>query len=157
MLTHLEPVRGWHVAELAGNLRQADIDELWAAGHHLPFKGLAMSVAHSHVAYSIMEDEHPVAMYGARHLGDGVGIVWMLASPALERCSIQFIRNSVEYIDRLHEESGCRVLANFTDKRNTLHHKWLKWTGFEFGSEIPYGPDQMPFYEIRRVRNPCAS
>ena len=156
MQLHLDHIKGWHVAELAGKLRQADKDEIRAMADLDPLEGLAESVAWSHVAYSIMEDETPIAMYGARKVGGGVGIVWMLASDALERHSIQFLRNSIKYIDALHHEVGCRVLTNFTDKRNTLHHKWLRWTGFTIGREVPFGPFNLPFYEISRVRELCA-
>jgi len=152
MLTHIEPVKGWHVAELAPKLRQEDKDEIWAMEATDPFTGLAHSVALSHVSYSIMEGASPVAIYGARKLTDDLGLVWLLASSDLPRHPIQFLRRSREYIDALHDEVGCRTLYNFTDKRNTLHHKWLSWTGFTFGDEVQLGPFNMPFYEVSRTK-----
>lgn len=143
---------GWHVPALAERLRQADKAEIAAASGLDPLRGLGQSVALSHVSHTIMEGEEPVAIYGARELKDGEGLIWMLASDALERRSIQFLRSSVEYIDRLHDEVGCHTLSNFTDKRNSLHHKWLRWTGFTFEREVHIGPQSMPFFQITRVK-----
>ncbi len=157
MTLYSVPAEGWHVPALAQRLRQSDKDEIAAASGLDPLQGLGQSVAMSHYSYTIMEDEEPVVMYGARHVADGKGLVWLLASDALERHSIQFLRNSVEYINRLHYETGCHTLSNLTDKRNTLHHRWLRWTGFTFGPEVPIGPYSMPFYPITRVKHSCAN
>lgn len=146
------PTMGWHVPVLAGKLRQADKDEIEAASGLDPFSGLAQSAALSDVSYTILEGAEPVGMFGASAIQGGRGAVWMLASDALERHSIQFLRSSAGYLDSLHEETGCPVLFNYTDKRNELHHKWLRWTGFEFGPEVPLGPKSMPFYTITRVK-----
>lgn len=146
-----EPTLGWHVAELSKRLRTADKNEVEAACGLGPLEGLVYSVASSHLSYTVMEGDEPVAIYGGTRVGGGKGIIWMLASDALERHSIQFLRESRSHIDALQIELQCPEVFNFTDKRNTLHHKWLRWTGFTFEPEIPYGHLQLPFYKITRV------
>lgn len=146
------PTEGWHIPALALKLRQADMDEIEAAAGCDPLRGLGQSVALSHVSHTIMEGWEPIAVYGARQLSVDEGLVWMLATDALERHSITFLRKSTEYLDRLHDEVGCSTLSNYTDKRNKLHHRWLRWTGFTFEHEVPYGPHSMPFYKITRVK-----
>lgn len=156
MLTHLAPVEGKHVVQVANTIRQADADEIEAMAGLAPLEGLAHSVANSHVAYSMMAGDTPVAIYGARRLTDGIGMVWLLASTGVLKHTTSFLRNSIEYTDRLHQEAGCHTLANYTDARNTVHHKWLRFTGFTFGKEVQLNGH--PFIEISRTRGstPCA-
>ena len=157
MLTHLAPVEGWHVLEIAETIRKADADEIRAMSGLDPLEGLVSSVAHSHVVHTMMAGERPVALYGARRLGGSIGMVWMLAGTGVLKHTTQFLRSSTEYVNRLHDETGCNTLANYTDARNTLHHKWLRFTGFSFGKEVVVGVGQMPFLEITRTRFPCAN
>lgn len=156
MLSHVEHVKDWHVIVLSERLREADKAEIKAISGLPPLRGLIESVSLSSVSYSIMEEGIPVAMYGARKTQEDLGLVWMLASEAIERNTFQFLRKSVEYIDALHDEVGCAVLTNLIDKRNTLHHKWVKWIGFSMGKEEPHGPYGLPFYRITRIRKSCA-
>lgn len=146
------PARGWHTASLAPRLRQADKDEIENASGNDPFKGLALSVARSDVSYSFLANGIPEIMCGAAKVIENSGVIWMLASSALEDCPMAFLRRSNTFLDRLHDETGCEVLSNYTDKQNTVHHKWLRWTGFQFHDETLVGPNQMPFYPITRVR-----
>lgn len=154
MLTHLAPVEGKHVVQIAATIRPADADEIEAMAGLAPIEGLAHSVANSHVAYTMLAGETPVAIYGARRLtDDGIGMVWLLASTEVHRHTTSFLRNSIEYTNRLHRETGCHTLANYTDARNTVHHKWLRFTGFSFGKEVLLRGH--PFHEIQRTV-PCA-
>jgi len=155
MLTHLAPVEGWHVLQVANTIRPADADEIAAMSGLDPLEGLVASVAHSHVRYAMMAGDTPVSLYGARSLGGGVGVVWLLASTEVHRHTTQFLRSSIEYVNRLHDETGCDTLANYTDARNKVHHKWLRFTGFSFGKTVDINGH--PFHEIYRIRAPkCA-
>jgi hypothetical protein len=47
-------------------------------------------------------------------------------------------------------------LHNYTDARNTVHHRWLRWLGFTFTARHEtFGPLGLPFYEFVRIA-PCA-
>ena len=142
--------------EIARTIRPEDAAEIQAMAGLGPIEGLVESVAWSDVAYTMMAEDQPVALYGARKLCKGVGLVWMIVGTGALKHTTQFLRNSREYTDRLHDETGCDTLANYTDSRNTLHHKWLRFTGFTFGKEVITGHEQVPFYEITRTRTPCA-
>ena len=157
MLTHLSPVEGKHVVHVANTIRQADADEIEAMAGLDPLTGLTESVAASHVAYSMMAGDEPVAIYGARRLtADGIGMVWLLASTEVMKHTTSFLKKSIEYTNRLHQEVGCHTLANYTDARNTVHHKWLRFTGFTFGKQTLIRGHA--FLEISRTRGstPCA-
>ena len=144
---------GWHIAMLAPALREADKQEIYATSGKSGLEGLRLSYDASPVRYSIMEGEEPVAMFGVCPDSDNSGVVWLLASDALKHRSTQFLRESKKYIDTLHEEANADLLWNLTDKRNVVHHKWLRWCGFSFIREVQWGPFGMPFYEFGRYRN----
>jgi hypothetical protein len=156
MLTHLAPAKAWHAVAVAETIRPEDAAEIQAMAGLPPLEGLVEAVAWSSVCFAMMADDQPVALYGARQVLPGIGVVWMIAGTGILKHTTQFLRSSVEYTNRLHDEIGCDTLANYTDKRNTLHHKWLRFTGFSFGKEVITGHEQRPFYEITRTRFPCA-
>lgn len=156
MLTRLAHVEGWHVVDIAQHIRPEDAAEIEAISGFDPLRGLSESVLWSTVAHTIMAGETPVAIYGARRLNEKAGLVWLLASDRVHDHATSFLRNSREYADRLHDETGCRVLRNFTDSRNKLHHKWLRFSGFSLGAPRPMGPQGIPFIPLSRTRKPCA-
>ena len=65
-----------------------------------------------------------------------------------------FAREAKRFIDSRPE----KLLYNVVDKRNTVHLKLLKFLGFKFIREIPFGPNQLPFIEfIKCAQFPQAS
>jgi hypothetical protein len=46
------------------------------------------------------------------------------------------------------------LLHNFTDARNVVHHRWLRWLGFNFiARHERYGAAGLPFLEFVRISN----
>lgn len=39
----------------------------------------------------------------------------------------------------------------WADARNHVHHKWIVWLGFDLLGEVPFGPNNVPFYEFERL------
>lgn len=72
------------------------------------------------------------------------GAIWMLCTPAIHDYPITFAREAKRFIDSRTD----RILFNVVDKRNTVHIKLLKFLGFKFIREIPFGPNQLPFIEF---------
>jgi len=72
------------------------------------------------------------------------GQIWMLCTPAIHKYPITFAREAKRFIDSRTEP----VLHNVVDKRNVVHLKLLKFLGFKFIREIPFGPNQLPFIEF---------
>ena len=150
LMLHTEVTEAWHIPSLASRLRDADIQEIIASSDLQAIDGLARSVECSDICYSIMEGELPVAIYGSTMDTNNSALIWMLASDEIKRHSRQFLRESKNYIRMLHKEANADLLWNLTDKRNTVHHKWLKWCGFSFIREVNWGSYNLPFYEFGR-------
>ena len=153
IMLHTEVTEAWHIPSLASRLREADKQEIKATSDLDAITGLSRSVECSPVCYSIMEGDLPIAIYGSSPDSDKSALVWLLASDDLKRHSKQFLRESKNYISMLHAESDADLLWNLTDKRNTVHHKWLKWCGFSFIREVTWGAYDLPFYEFGRYEN----
>jgi hypothetical protein len=92
----------------------------------------------------------PAAMLGvtSSHY-DIAGKIWLLGTPAIERFPKTFLRNSREALAMLYGDYS--LLYNYTDCRNGVHHRWLKWLGFKFLRRVELTPDNY-FYEFVRPR-----
>ena len=70
----------------------------------------------------------------------------MLCTPAIHDYPLTFAREAKRFIDSRQESR----LWNYADKRNTVHLKLLKFLGFRFLDEIPFGPNQLPFIKFEK-------
>ena len=70
--------------------------------------------------------------------------IWMLCTPAIHKYPLTFSREAKRFIEKRPE----KFLYNVVDKRNTVHLKLLKFLGFKFIREIPFGPNNLPFIEF---------
>ena len=75
------------------------------------------------------------------------GQIWMLCTPAIHKYPIAFAKEAKGYVDSRQE----KLLWNFVDKRNKTHLKLLRFLGFKFLRELPYGPNNLSFIEFCRV------
>ena len=73
----------------------------------------------------------------------------MLTTPAILDFPVTFAREAKRFIDSRTE----RVLWNYVDKRNTVHIKLLKFLGFTFLEEVPFGPNELTFIKFARWIN----
>lgn len=126
-------------AFLAPRLRQADVTEMQALDGSDPYRGLVESLSASHIANVIEHDGVPFAIYGGAPddmCSDcTVGISWLLGTDDLKRHSTWFIRNCRRLLDEVHEVFP--TLHNYADVRNTVHLRWLRWSGFTLGETVP--------------------
>ena len=83
------------------------------------------------------------------------GRIWMLCTHVIHEHPLIFAREAKRWIESREE----RLLWNVVDKRNKVHLKLLKFLGFKFLRELPFGPNQLTFIEFCRVRrsNGCIS
>lgn len=75
------------------------------------------------------------------------GEVWLVATAQAERVALLIhreLRPEFQKVLDLHPRPHC-----YADSRNSLHHRWLIWLGFERAEEVRYGPLQMPFIHFR--------
>ena len=141
---------------IAPILREADRQECIAALGKTPEQFLPGSVAMSDMTFALCaEDGHCIGLFGVSTVPgfDGiVGSVWMVATNDLLPYARQFLREGAPWIDRLHER--CPVLVNFVDARNTVHIRWIEWSGFTLlDTREQYGAAGIPFISFAKVKS----
>ena len=125
--------------EVASNLRPEDAREA-IEGHgidpiiHIPISSLRGFC----VSFTVPNGET------AGICGINDGEIWMLCTPAIHKYPLTFAREAKRFIDSRPE----KLLYNVVDKRNVVHIKLLKFLGFKFIREIPFGPNKLPFIEF---------
>lgn len=136
-------------AYVAENMRQADRDEIWAAGRLTPQEAIERSLEVSRDTAGVgVVDGEPVCAFGigqwsalALH-----GIPWLLGTDKLVQHAALFLRRSRQYMDVAKVEY--KILENHVDARNTETLKWLGWLGFTVDPALPFGPDRLPFHRF---------
>lgn len=152
---YTRPSRWEDVAIIARNMRPEDVAEIQAASGSNPdqalFEGLLTSAFGGRTVTVCLPYGEPVAMMGVTPSGQAdVGVVWLLASTNVHKIKTQFIRESRKQLAEITK--GYRVVYNFTDARNTLHHRWLQWTGFTFiQRHEKWGCEKRPFLEVCKI------
>lgn len=133
-------------------LRKADKEEIQASSGDLPSDALLIGLRDSELCLSIVQDEKPLAMFGVVRMAENpsVGQVWLLGTDEIKAHSMEFLRKSKEWVERLHRDFP--VLYNNIDARNTVHIRWLQWLRFQFINELPsYGHEGRLFYHFVRI------
>lgn len=139
--------------EVAKNIRIEDKMEIEGLGHNLG--SLPFSVALSDVAVSFYDRDGTICGV-AGICPSGIprnGIVWMICTPGLTAQPITFVKQAKKWLAK--EEKNYDILFNYTDIRNTFHHKLLKMLGFKALRMLQPAPLYLPYYEI--VKLSCVS
>ena len=135
--------------DLAGRLRQSDLDELTAAGRSSALEALMEGFYISDKCYVCCADGEPIAMFGAwsTEAEPEVGLVWMLGTDEIEKNGTKIIRLSKIWLSKICEPY--RVATNLIDARNITHLRWLEFLGCELLEEWPnFGPEKKMFYRF---------
>jgi hypothetical protein len=139
---------------LAPDLREADKAEIAAGCGLPPNEAISVGIRAGQARVACLNNGYPVAVYGVVP-GPSVaslkpGVIWMLATNGFKALHTQFLREGGRELDRLTE--GYDLVYNFTDARNSLHHRWLRWMGFTFIKTHPqHGVERRPFLEFVRI------
>ena len=143
MSKYIHPITMEATLEVASNLRPEDRREV-EEGHGLdPTESLIYASQNSSCVYFTVPDGKTAGMAGVGPEGD----IWMLCTPEIHRYPVTFARESKRFVESRTEP----LLWNIVDKRNTVHLKLLKFLGFKFLREFPFGPNQLTFIEFCRV------
>lgn len=138
---------------IASDMRDADVAEVKAYSGDTPEDALkkGLNQPGSITKAICLPNDVPVGMYGVVPTDEPrVGVIWMLAANQLEQLHRQFLRESRGYIEDLCQ--GFDLVFNFTDARNTVHHRWIKWAGFTIiNRREEFGEAQIPFLEFARI------
>lgn len=131
------------------DVRREDMAE-WYAGTGELFHMRAMpAVENSEVSLVALDEAgRPLCFWG----GDG-GRVWLFATTLAVPRALSLHRILRPELMRLHDRWG--PLYAFADARNTEHHKWMRWLGFEEIAEIGLPPFNLPFKTFTK-EPPCA-
>jgi len=145
MRVHVEEARRDHLPPILDDIRPADLRE-WAAGTGSADlqAGLEPVFREGRFARAACdEDGRALCMWGVDGMPDGAGWVWLFAT---NRAVPQFLpihrhlRAELEVI-----LSRWPILHAYSDARNSMHHRWLEWLGFEHVEDVHLGPFGLPF------------
>ena len=134
------------VEAMKDNLRQSDIDEIWASHHHTPEAALRLSVEMSVKCLTIEYKDKVISMFGivpATLLAESA-TVWLLATDEFKKISKAIIKEGRKFIDLFLEVYP--TLENYVDTRNVQSIKWLKMCGAKIEPPEPYGIDNILFH-----------
>ena len=110
------------VAYVAANMRESDAREVWATSRLTPIEALTISISLSAEAHVFRVDGHAAMIYGVGKL-HGIGVPWLLGTPALSRARKSFMVACKEAVGRWRTETTLlqnRVLADNWDSINFL-------------------------------------
>ena len=101
------------------------------------------------------KDDTPIVMGGCCPTQDeGVGVVWMLSTPEVEKNQICLLRNIKELMNDFDKDYW--MTFNFIYKENHLAKKWLSKMGYSFNMAKPVfaniPKDFEFFYRTRKLR-----
>lgn len=140
------PTKAEDIAYVAARMREADVQDVWAAGHKKPYDALAFSVARSLEAKTGAVDGRPICIFGVGPITllSDMGVPWLLSTDEMPRHALKFLKESKLCVRDWRKRYS--VLANMVDCRNRIAIKWLKWLGFQIYPPVSYGPDKLPFH-----------
>jgi hypothetical protein len=127
-----------HIEPIAKRMRQADVDEIWAAAAVLPRPAIALSLDAADITGTWLIDGVPAAIGGVRD-----GVVWLLTTDLVDKHQRRFLmeaKRQFEDVKPMYDR-----LYNWVDARNTRSIRWLKWMGFTLDAPRPYGVFRKPF------------
>ena len=155
-------VNTWKVPEssivhVASNMRQADIDELWASQKVSPEHGLRASIIMSDYASPMIVNELVVGIFGLV-ISDGIiadGVPWFLGTNEVDENPVGFIKASKNIIQVMQQ--WCPGLMNYVHADNEKSIRFLKKMGFSvYDQPEPVGVDGQLFYKFEKGIDRCA-
>ena len=137
---------------LSERLREEDIQEIYASSGLAPLEALLQGLETCTPHVWVLEDpktSQPYLMGGVRALGDGLGMVWLLTSPEIERHTFTFQREAKLMLMRIFNDGQYRAVGNVVSAGNLKAIAWLERLGFTFvDRDVPIGPDKTPFHSF---------
>lgn len=119
------------------HLRDSDWLEIERTGSADPYGAPLRSIQKSLISWTMADPQGvPIAVWGVSPFTlPGVGVVWLLGTPQLDRSGRYLIRQGAYYVDlmgRLFPEG----LVNAVDVENSRTRRWLRALGFTEGETV---------------------
>ena len=97
-------------------------------------------------------DGEILCMWGVLEESPMLAVPWLLGSKLMDDKKIAkgFLKISKFYYDWV--TNNYEYLSNFSDARNTVSHRWLKWLGFHLGAAVPFGQAGEEFIEFSNIK-----
>ena len=125
------------IVEVAANMRQEDIEEIYAYSGSNPKSSLIYCYFASQPCMTMVGRKGNImGMYGVIPIRKNIGKIWMLGHRTMTsdyKDVRAFLRNSPIELDKF--KMNYPILYNFVDARNTTHVKWIKYMGFSIIKE----------------------
>lgn len=131
---------------MASNLRDEDAEECIEGHGIIPTIDIPLSVMKGDNVHFTVPDGRIAGLAGVHENGQ----IWMLTTPAILDYPHTFARECKRFVDARDEPR----LWNIVYAENTVHIRLLKFLGFKFGGEFPYGPNNRHFIEFQRCAPP---
>lgn len=135
---------------VGANLRESDREELALSYGGDPLAATVNSVEKSVIAWAAVLGKTPIAVFGVGPYpsAERVGVIWMLATPAVADFPRELVvacRAYVRMMGRIYPR-----LINAVYAKNTRTRRWLRTLGFTEVKELPhYGVAKAPFVLIQ--------
>ncbi|WP_313021301.1 hypothetical protein [Atlantibacter hermannii] len=137
-----------HIQLILPNVRQADIDELYAVSLMSTEDAIRIGILTATMAWSGFANGELVTMFGvspASMIG-GNGIPWLVSTHLVEKYQKTFLRRSRYALQAMLEVYP--RLENYVDERNHVAKAWLHWLGFHLEEPAPYGALGLNFHRF---------
>lgn len=137
---------------IAANMRQEDIDEIWASHHSTPIDALMNGWKISDRSMIVVVNNEPCVMIGLviRDILSGAGIPWLLGTENALKYKRCFLTQVPAVINEMLDI--CPRLFNYVHIKNKVSIRWLKRIGFTFDEALPYGCDNELFHKFHLER-----
>ena len=148
-MKHTRPATVADALYVAANIRPEDRREIEGLGH-TPL-ALVWCVENTDHAVALINRDGEVCGLAGIGKDDrpGVGQVWMICTPAIEKNPVTFVRQARKWIAEVGKDY--RMLWNQMDTRNTMHHKLVQLLGFKILRLVYPPPYHLPYFEIVKL------
>lgn len=142
-MVRIEKATQEHIDAL--NVRQADIDEVFAASGLDIKEALRVSLNMVGYHYAGYINNELICIFGVGGLYS-FGIPYMIGSDKIIKYKKTFLTYSSGFIDKMKKQYS--YMTNFVDARSVVAIEWLKWLGFTIHEAKPYGYLGLPFHKF---------
>ena len=138
---------------IADNMRQADVDEVWAASNVTPLQAITGGVDISCSTSVAVINGDIVAIMGVvkKTALSNTGIPWLLGTDSIVKHYREFLGASPSVLNAMIDV--CPNLINHVYVENKVSIRWLKWLGFKIEKAEPFGVNGELFHKFT-IGNP---